>query len=59
MPTPFVVDITGNPNITTLKFVNVRSDAGTGTGVNVLFQKEVGTNNLPVLNVKVDLDQGI
>jgi hypothetical protein len=56
MPTSFVAHITGNPNITSLVQVNVRSDAGTGTGVNVIFQKPVGTRNLTILNVKTDLD---
>ena len=51
----FIAHITGNPNITTLASVNVRAQPSTGTGVAVLFQAPIGTNNLPILAVQPDL----
>ena len=49
----FLVHITGNPNIPTLAKVNVREQPGT-SGVGVRFQADIGTRNLPILDVKPD-----
>ncbi len=49
----FLVHITGNPNIPTLAKVNLREQPGT-SGVGIRFQADIGTRNLPVLDVKPD-----
>ncbi len=49
----FQVHITGNPNIPTLAKVNVREQPGT-SGVAVRFEADIGTRNLPILDVKPD-----
>lgn len=52
----FVLHVTGNPNIPTLRLINVRALPGTGTAVAVLLQTEVGTRDLPILDVQIDAD---
>jgi hypothetical protein len=54
MITDFVAHITGNPNIPGLGSVNVRAQPGTAPGVAVLFQANIGTPNLGVLEVQPD-----
>ncbi len=49
----FLVHITGNPNIPTLAKVNVREQPGTN-GIAVRFEADIGTRNLPILDVKPD-----
>lgn len=49
----FIAHVSGNPNIPALGSVNVRAQPGTGS-VSVVFQAKIGTNNLPVLEVKPD-----
>lgn len=54
MNRPLVVHITGNPNITGLKMVNVRAQPNTESATAVLFQALVGTRSLTVLDCKPD-----
>ena len=58
MNTPFVVHITGNPNVPTMTSVNVRAQPGTGISIQILFQAPVGTANLPILDVQPDQNNG-
>ncbi|MEP7291772.1 MAG: M23 family metallopeptidase [Chloroflexota bacterium] len=51
---PFIANISGNPNITTLGSINVRAQPSTATGVAVLFQARIGSNGLTILDVQPD-----
>ncbi|MDZ4769301.1 MAG: hypothetical protein SGJ24_09250, partial [Chloroflexota bacterium] len=53
MNRPLVVNLTGNPNIPTLKLVNVRPMPRADAAA-VLFQALVGTRGLVVLDVRPD-----
>ncbi|MBK8024324.1 MAG: hypothetical protein IPK19_23555 [Chloroflexi bacterium] len=53
MNRPFVVHITGNPNIPGLRLVNVRPSPRTDAAA-VLFQSILGTRSLTVLDVQPD-----
>ncbi|HVU14175.1 MAG TPA: peptidoglycan DD-metalloendopeptidase family protein [Phototrophicaceae bacterium] len=50
----FIVNITGNPNVSTITTVNVRALPSTVAGTTVLFQAAVGVGNLPILDVQPD-----
>lgn len=50
----FLVHLSGNPNVATIRVVNVRSGPGTGEKYAVLFQVPVGARGLIVLDVQPD-----
>jgi murein DD-endopeptidase MepM/ murein hydrolase activator NlpD len=50
----FRVHLSGNPNVTTIRVVNVRNGPGTGEKFAVLFTSPVGTRGLDVLDVQPD-----
>ena len=54
MSTNFVVHITGNPNIPTLAKRQRARPAGHGNGIAVRFEADIGTRNLPILDVQPD-----
>lgn len=51
----FVVHVSGNPHVPSIRLVNVRSGPGTAVGNTVLFQINVGQRDLRVLDVKPDV----
>jgi murein DD-endopeptidase MepM/ murein hydrolase activator NlpD/uncharacterized protein YraI len=50
----FLVHLSGNPNVTTIRVVNVRSGPGTGEKFAVLFTTPVGARGLVALDVQPD-----
>ena len=56
MNKPFLLHITGNPNVPTITKVNIRSQPGTAVTVTVSFQVDVPVRNLPILDVQPDLE---
>src|SRR5687768_12728931 len=50
----FLLKVIGIPHIPSITEVNIRSDAGTNQ--NLVFKVPVGTSNLPISEVKIDLE---